>query len=151
MGFGDRTERGVLMDNIILHGRGVSKGKVSADALVSNQPISFWGGVDPNTGLIIDKKHILYNQNVTGKIMFFPVSKGSAGSSYQLLKMVENGTAPVGIVNLRADPVLVTGAIISCIPMVVIEGGEPLAEVRTGDLVILDANIGIITIEKNKI
>ena len=57
----------------------------------------------------------------------------------------------MGIVNLRADPVLVTGAIISCIPMEVIEGGEPLAKVRTGDLVILDANIGIVTIEKNKI
>lgn len=138
------------MDKIIFHGRGVSKGWVSAKALVFNQPISFWGGVDPYTGRITERKHKLYNKKVTGRIMFFPTSKGSAGSSYQLLKMIENGSAPAGIVNLRADPVLVTGAIISSIPMVVIEGGEPLTEVRTGDLVILDANLGIVTVIRNK-
>ena len=132
------------MEEVILKGHKISKGKAEGEALVSQQPIAFYGGVNPETGLVSDKNHELGGKSVMGKILIFPVAKGSAGASYQLSKMVSHKTEPKGIINQRADPILAVSAIIANIPMVAGLDGDPLKLIKTGDHVILDADNGIV-------
>ncbi|MGZ4850526.1 MAG: DUF126 domain-containing protein, partial [Candidatus Bathyarchaeia archaeon] len=101
-----------------LKGRLISKGKGEGIALVTSQPISFYGGVDPNTGVIIEKEHELQGQSVKGKILVFPTGKGSTVGSYTLYRMKKNGTAPAGMINRECETVVAVGAIISEIPCV---------------------------------
>jgi predicted aconitase with swiveling domain len=134
------------MHEIILKGHRVAKGRAQAEALVSHEPISFLGGVDSETGLIIEKNHELEVVSVTGKILVFPVGKGSTLGSYRLYEMVRCKTQPKGIINVRADPVITVGAIISNIPMVDNLDGNPMKLIKTGDYVQLDADQGIVKI-----
>jgi hypothetical protein len=101
-----------------LKGRLISKGKAEGEALVTSQPISFYGGVDPNTGVVIEKGHELQGQSVKGKILVFPTGKGSTVGSYTLYRMKKNGTAPAGMINKECETVVAVGAIISEIPCV---------------------------------
>jgi hypothetical protein len=115
-----------------LKGRLISKGKGEGQALVTSQPISFYGGVDPNTGVIIEKGHELLGQNVRGKILVFPTGKGSTVGSYTLYRMKKNGTAPAGIINRECETVVAVGAIISEIPAV---DKIDTAKIKTGSFV----------------
>jgi predicted aconitase with swiveling domain len=115
-----------------LKGRLISKGKGEGEALVTTQPISFYGGVDPNTGVVIEKGHELQGQSVKGKILVFPTGKGSTVGSYTLYRMKKNGTAPAGIVNRECETVVAVGVIISEIPCV---DKVDLSKFKTGDKV----------------
>ena len=64
-----------------LTGRKIFKGKISGEALVSSDSISFYGGVDPDNGVIVEKGHDLEGQSVAGKILVFPSGKGSTVGS----------------------------------------------------------------------
>ena len=101
-----------------LRGRIIYKGEAEGEALVTSQPISFYGGVDPNTGIVIEKGHELQGQSIKGKILIFPTGKGSTVGSYTLYRMKKNSTAPVGMVNKECETVVAVGAIISEIPCV---------------------------------
>jgi predicted aconitase with swiveling domain len=138
------------MGEIILKGHKVSKGKTEGEALISNEPISFLGGIDSETGLIVEKNHELEGIRITGKILVFPVGKGSTLGSYRLYEMVRYNTQPIGIINLRADPVVAVGAIISNIPMVDKLDGNPLELIKTGDYVELDADNGTVKIKTHQ-
>jgi len=115
-----------------LKGRLISKGKGKGEALVTTQPISFYGGVDPNTGVIIEKGHELQGQSVKGKILVFPTGKGSTVGSYTLYRMKKNGTAPAGMINGECETVVAVGAIISEIPCV---DKVDITKIKTGDCV----------------
>ncbi len=97
----------------ILAGKPVIAGKAEGTALVSHQPLSFWGGVSPKTGEVIDRRHELSGQNVTGRVFVFPQGKGSSTGSAVLLEAIRAGTAPAAIINLKADPILALGAIVA--------------------------------------
>jgi predicted aconitase with swiveling domain len=101
-----------------LKGRIISKGTGEGEALVTSQPISFYGGVDPDTGLVIEKSHELQGKSVKGKILVFPNGKGSTVGSYTLYRMKKNGTSPAGIINRECETIIAVGAIISEIPCV---------------------------------
>jgi predicted aconitase with swiveling domain len=101
-----------------LKGRIIYKGKAEGDALVTEMPISFYGGVDPNTGVVIEKGHQLNGQSVKGKILVFPQGKGSTVGSYTLYRMKKNGTAPAGMITKECETIVAVGAIISEIPCV---------------------------------
>ena len=101
-----------------LKGRIIYKGKAEGEALVTSQSISFYGGVDPNTGVVIEKEHELQWQSVKGKILVFPTGKGSTVGSYTLYRMKKSGTAPAAIINRECETVVAVGAIISEIPCV---------------------------------
>ncbi len=101
-----------------LKGRTISRGVAEAEALVTTQPISFYGGVDPSTSEIIEKGHELQGKKVKGKILVFPNGKGSTVGSYTLYRMKKAGNAPAGIVNKECETVVAVGAIISEIPCV---------------------------------
>lgn len=136
------------MGEIVLKGHKVSKGKAEGEALVSREPISFMDGVDPETGLIRERGHELEGVRVTDKILVFPVGKGSTLGSYSMFEMLRHNTQPSGIINLRADPVVAAGAIISNIPMVDKLDGNPLELIKTGDYVVLDADLGAVKVMK---
>ena len=87
---------------------GIARGEV----LTTSQPISFWGGVDPATGLINDPRHELFNQSVAGKVLVFPFGKGSSTGSLIFLELVRVNKSPAAIVNIRTEPILATGPIV---------------------------------------
>jgi predicted aconitase with swiveling domain len=101
-----------------LKGRIIYKGKAQAEALVTSMPISFYGGVDPNTGVVIEKGHELNGVSVKGKILVFPQGKGSTVGSYTLYRMKKNGVAPAAMINKETETIIAVGAIISEIPFV---------------------------------
>lgn len=101
-----------------LTGRVIKEGHVEGEALVSQEPISFFGGVNPETGAVIEPGHELQGKTIGGKILVFPTGKGSTVGSYTLYRLRKNGAAPAGIINAQSDAVVAVGAIISEIPMV---------------------------------
>lgn len=78
-----------------------------------SQPLSFWGGIDAETGDITDHSHPGLGQNVVGKILVMPSGRGSSSSSSVLAEAIRRGTAPAGIVLQRPDPILAVGAIVA--------------------------------------
>jgi len=125
-----------------LKGRIIYKGKAEAEALVTSQPISFYGGVDPNTGVVIEKGHELQGQSVRGKILVFPQGKGSTVGSYTLYRLKKNGAAPAGMINRECETIIAVGAIISEIPTV---DKIDIAKIKTGNRVRIDGPNAIIS------
>jgi len=124
-----------------LKGRVISKGVTEGEALTTTQPISFYGGVDPNTSEIIEKGHELQGKKVKGKILVFPQGKGSTVGSYTLYRMKKNGTAPAGIINKECETVVAVGAIISEIPCV---DKIDISKIKTGGTVRLENGVVVI-------
>ena len=113
-----------------MKGRIISKGKGEGEALTTTQPISFYGGVDPNTGEVIEKGHELQGKTVKGKILVFPNGKGSTVGSYTLYRMKKNGAAPAAMINKECETIVAVGAIISEIPCV---DKVDISKIKTGD------------------
>jgi predicted aconitase with swiveling domain len=86
--------------------------------LVSRVPIGFLGGVDPDTGIVVESGHPLQGQSVSGTVLVFPTGKGSTVGSYTILRLARGGCAPVAMVNRQSEAIVAVGAIISDIPMV---------------------------------
>jgi predicted aconitase with swiveling domain len=121
-----------------LKGRIIYKGKGEGEALVTSMPISFYGGVDPNTGIVIEKGHELQGQSVKGKILVFPQGKGSTVGSYTLYRMKKNGTAPAAMINKECETIVAVGAIISEIPCV---DKIDISKIKTGAKVTVENDI----------
>jgi len=134
---------------IEIKGSGVGKGLVKGEALVTEEPISFNNGVDPTTGLVIEVGHALKGQSVSGKILVFPVGKGSTGGSYVLYDLADRGLAPAAIINSRGDTVIVTGCVMGKIPLVHKCDKDPVASIATGDTVEVEPESGIVKVYKN--
>jgi predicted aconitase with swiveling domain len=126
-----------------LKGRIISKGVAEGIALTTTQPISFYGGVDPDTSEILEKGHELQGERVKDRILVFPNGKGSTVGSYTLYRMKKSGNAPAGIVNKECETVVAVGAIISEIPCV---DKIDISKIKTGDSVRLEN--GFLTIKK---
>jgi predicted aconitase with swiveling domain len=126
--------------------RRISKGKVIGPVILSKEPLSFLGGVDPTTGRVIDQDHELYQENLKDKILVIPSGKGSTVGSYVIFQMAKNKTAPRGIVAMEAEPIIATGAIMAGVPMVDHPEIDVLDLLESGDLVELDADCEIIKI-----
>jgi predicted aconitase with swiveling domain len=126
-----------------LKGRVIYKGIVEGEALTTAQPISFYGGVDPNTGEVTEKGHELQGKTVRGKVLVFPNGKGSTVGSYTLYRMKKNGTAPAAIVNKDCETIIAVGAIISEIPCV---DHVDIKQIKTGDTVRVEN--GIVSIKE---
>ena len=126
---------------LLINGRGISTGKASGPLLVSPQPISFLSGVDPESGIIVEKGHPLNGQCMAGKVLVFPYGKGSTVGSYVLYALSRNGHAPTAIVNAEAEAIIATGAIISKIPMID-RIDVPLSRLKNGTCVTVDGGLG---------
>nr|WP_243686902.1 DUF126 domain-containing protein [Methanobacterium formicicum] len=106
------------MTSRIIKCRKISRGQAQGKVIISSDPLSFLGGVDPQTGDITDRQHELYQQNISDQILVIPSGKGSTVGSYVIYQMAKNKTAPLAIVALEAEPIIATGAIMASIPMV---------------------------------
>ena len=126
--------------------RSLVKGRAVGQALVSEAPVCFVGGLDVETGIFTEKGHPLYGQCGQGKILVFPTGKGSTGGSYVLFEAHENGVAPAAIINREVEQVTVVGCIISKIPAVDHLEEDPVRVIRTGDMVEVDATNGLVKI-----
>jgi predicted aconitase with swiveling domain len=126
-----------------LKGRIISKGIAEGEALTTTQPISFYGGVDPETSEILEKGHELQGKRIKGKILVFPNGKGSTVGSYTLYRLKKGGVAPAGMINRECETVVAVGAIISEIPSV---DEVDISKIKTGDIVRIEN--GIVTLKK---
>lgn len=124
---------------MILSGRSIFPGTVSGKALVSKLGISFYGGVDPETGMITEAGHDLQGQSITGKILVFPSGKGSTVGSYILYRLKKNGHAPLAIVNVECETIIAVGCIIAEIPCI---DQVDLTQLTTGMELLINADIG---------
>ena len=91
----------------------LTKGDVSGEILVCSEGLSFWGGVDPDTGAIIDIHHPCYQRIISGKILMMPSSRGSCSGSGVLLALSLKNIAPAAIVFCEAEEILSLGALVS--------------------------------------
>ena len=123
---------------IALRGRMIWSGWAKGEPLVSNQPISFYGGIDPMTGEIVERGHELEGKSIAGKILVFPYGKGSTVGSYIILRLKKRGMAPKAMVNIRCEPIIAVGAIIAEIPTI---DRIDISRVRNGDLVEVDGEL----------
>ena len=124
-----------------MKGRKIFGGKAEGEALVSKEGISFYGGVDPDTGVVTERGHPLEGQNVSGKVLGFPVGKGSTVGSYTIYRLKKNGKAPAAIINKECETVVAVGAIISEIPCV---DQIDIEKIKTGDKLKVNADEGIV-------
>lgn len=116
-----------------LKGRVIFQGNAEGDALVTSQPLSFYGGVDPDSGKVTERGHEIQGKSVKGRVLVFPYGKGSTVGSYVLYRLKKNGVAPSAIVNEKCETIVAVGAIISnipCVDMVDIGRIPPGARVR---------------------
>jgi len=123
---------------IALKGRIIWSGWAKGEALVSNQPISFYGGIDPMTGEIVERGHELEGKSIAGKILVFPYGKGSTVGSYIILRLKKRGIAPKAMVNIRCEPIIAVGAIIAEIPTI---DRIDISMIINGDLVEVDGEL----------
>ena len=120
-----------------LHGRNIYRGTAQGEALVTMQPISFFGGVDPETGVVVERGHTLEGQCIAGKVLVFPTGKGSTVGSYTLYRLKMNGHAPLAILNAECETIIAVGCIIAEIPCV---DQLPINEIPSGSLVRIDGD-----------
>ncbi|MHA2427087.1 MAG: DUF126 domain-containing protein [Candidatus Hermodarchaeia archaeon] len=124
-------------------GRKISPGTASGEALVTSQSLSFYGGVDPETGVVVEKDHELEGQSITGKVLIFPSGKGSTVGSYVLYQLAKTGKGPVAIINQQTETIVAVGCIIGEIPAV---DRIPIDEIKTGQQLRIDAAKGLVEI-----
>jgi predicted aconitase with swiveling domain len=124
-----------------LRGRTIKAGCASGIALVSPAPVGFLGGVDPETGIVIEKGHPLEGHSVFGRVLVFPTGKGSTVGSYTIYRLAKNHVGPAAIVNAQSEAIVAVGAIISDIPMV---DQIDVAQIETGDTVTVQDGVVIV-------
>ena len=124
-----------------LKGRKISPGSVEGEALVTSQGISFYGGVDPETGVVVEQEHELEGQSITGKVFVFPQGKGSTVGSYVLYQLAKTGKGPLAIINQESETIVAVGCIISDIPAV---DKIPIDQIKNGQQVRVDATNALV-------
>ena len=117
----------------------VASGKASGPALVTGQAISFLGNVNPETGVVVDPAHELFGERIAGKVLIFPVGKGSTVGSYVIYQLKKRGLAPAAMINLISEPIVAVGAVISGIPLVD-RVPEDVLRIKSGTIVDVDAD-----------
>ena len=127
-----------------MKGRMISPGKARGEAIVSKEPIGFYGGIDSKTGVVIEKGHELEGKSVKDKILVFPRGKGSTVGSYIIYGLKKNGVAPAAIVNKETETIVATGVILAGIPCV---DGIDTDKIKTGDKLKVDADEATVEVE----
>ncbi len=122
----------------VIQGRPVVRGRAEGEALVSDDPLSFWGGYDYHTGEITDRRHPLSGAIASGRVLAVPFTRGSSTTTAVLLEAVRSGTAPAAILTTGVDSFFALASIVANemyarpIPIVAL-APEDFARLRTGD------------------
>jgi predicted aconitase with swiveling domain len=138
---------------IQFRGTPILPGTAIGPALAADTPLSFWGGFDPDTGLIIDQRHPLAGASACGSVLLIPSGRGSCSGSGVLLEAIHNGTAPVAIVISTVDPIIALGAILGdelyqAHPAIILLAENDRRSIATGDRVEIDVQ-GWLTVTKS--
>jgi predicted aconitase with swiveling domain len=128
---------------MILQGRKIHPGLAQGEALVTRQGISFFGGVDPESGRVVERGHELEGQTIAGKVLVFPTGKGSTVGSYTLYRLKANGKAPLAIINAECETITAVGCIIADIPCL---DQIPLEGLKSGQKLLVDAEAGTVEV-----
>ena len=125
--------------------RVLSPGRADAPALVLDEPLSFWGGVETATGRVADVHHPRHGAVVTGRVLVMPAGRGSSSSSSVLAETIRLGSGPAAIVLAEPDPILALGATVArelygtSMPIVVV-GAATFEGIVEGDRVSVEAS-----------
>ncbi|MBC7585914.1 MAG: DUF126 domain-containing protein [Tardiphaga sp.] len=136
--------------NVTLHGRKVVPGVAEGEALVTNDRISGWGGIDSRTGTVIETRHELRGQSFAGKVLVFPGAKGSSGWSAAFHMARLSGAAPAAFLFNEMTTKIALGAVVTHAPSMTDFDQDPLLCIATGDWVKVDADNGTVEITKKK-
>ena len=131
-------------NKVKLEGRKIYKGTAEGEAIVTKDGISFYGGVDPDSGQVVEVGHELEGKTISGKVLIFPTGKGSTVGSYTIYRMKKNNTAPVAIVNKQIDTIVAVGCIISEIPCV---DQIDIDKIQTGQKIMVNGSEGTIEVK----
>ncbi len=121
----------------MMQGHVLVPGMATGDALVSDEPLSFWGGYDQVTGEIIDRRHPLSGCVAAGRILAIPATRGSSTTTAVLLEAIRRGTAPLALLTARKDTFLTLASIVADelykrpLPVVALRA-EDYAKLKTG-------------------
>ncbi|HVP20378.1 MAG TPA: DUF126 domain-containing protein [Anaerolineaceae bacterium] len=126
---------------MIINGRSIYAGQAEGVSLCTSQGISFFGGVDPDSGVVVEKGHELWGQSIAGKILIFPTGKGSTVGSYTLYRLKKNGKAPAAILNSECETITAVGCIIAEIPCL---DQIPIDMLQSGLYLRVDGNTGTV-------
>ncbi|MEJ5291976.1 MAG: DUF126 domain-containing protein [Candidatus Methanosuratincola sp.] len=135
-----------MNDEVVLRGRGIAKFRDQGEALVTRHGISFFGGVDPSTGVVRERGHELFGTDLTRRVLVFPKGKGSTVGSYVLYQLRKNGHAPAAIINVETEAIIAAGCILAEIPLVDRLEVDPVVAIRTGDWVEVDGRAGLVRV-----
>lgn len=130
----------------VLHGRKVVGGVAEGEALVTHDRISGWGGIDPRTGTVIETRHELRGQSFAGKVLVFPGAKGSSGWSAMFHTARLMNAAPAAFLFNEMTTKMALGAVVTHAPALTDFDQDPLACIRTGDWVRVDADAGTVEV-----
>ena len=129
-----------------IRGRTISRGVATGKVLLTKDPISFLGNVNPENGMVVDPSHELYGKSIRDTVLVFPQGKGSTVGSYVIYQLKKNNMAPAAIINLECEPIVAVGAIISAIPLVDKLEKDPYSFLKDGDTVCVNGSDGFIDV-----
>jgi len=141
------------MDQLILQGKSIISGSANGLALVSREPLSFWGGYDWKTGEIIDRRHPLSGAIAKGKILAVPFTRGSSTTTAVLLEAIRAKTAPKAIITTGTDFFFALASVVadelyrSPVPLVALTDSD-FEQLQTGDEIDIDIT-GTVRVIKN--
>ena len=140
------------MGNLMLSGKPIIAGSAKGVALVSTEPLSFWGGYDWKSGEITDRRHPLSGSNAKGKVLAIPFTRGSSTTTAVLLEAIRAKTAPSAIITTSTDLFFALASIVADelyaqpLPLVAISESD-FASLQTGDQIEIDEQ-GMITVQR---
>jgi predicted aconitase with swiveling domain len=138
-----------VLTTFTIEGEALVPGAARGVALVSAEPLSFWGGYDAATGAIIDQRHPLHGEVARGRVLVVPFSRGSSTTTAVLLEAIRASTAPAAIVTTGRDTFFALASIVStelyarAAPVVVVSPSD-FARLRTGDEVEVRPDGGLV-------
>ena len=132
--------------------RVLAPGVATGEVVVLDEPLSFWGGLDPQTGRVVEARHPQAGETLTGRVIVMSSGRGSSSSSSVLAEAIRLGTAPAAIMLADADVIVALGSIVAAelygieVPVVIVGDDDGLA---SGDVVTVHATVdGTVTISK---
>ncbi len=139
----------------VLPARKIVGGHAEGEALVTGHSLTFWGGIDPATALIIEAQHELRGQAVAGKVLVFPRGAGSSSGCGVLMEMLRRGNNPAALINLETEAILALGPLIAqelygrSFPIVTMKSIHFL-KLRTGDRLVVEADAGRVVVRRRR-
>ena len=126
----------------------ITGNNVKGEAIVSKKRLSFYGSIDLERGIVIEKDSDIYGKSIAGKVLIFKGGKGSTVGAYAIMKLKSNNVSPKALICLKADEVIAVGCVLSDVTLVDSINKEVLNIIKDGDIVEIDCEKELIHIEK---